>query len=58
MGLDDEGVLLLQLTVHQAPGPQLALARRAVQHHRLERGLQPMDVEGADLPWRARNGNI
>lgn len=53
MGLDDEGVLLLQLAVHQAAGPQLALARRTVQHHRLERSLQPVDVERADFPWRA-----
>lgn len=50
VGLDDEGVFLLQLAVHQATGPQLALTRRTVQHHRLERSLQPVDVECTDLP--------
>lgn len=50
MRLNDEGVFLLQLTVHQAAGPQLALTRRAVQHHCLERSLQPVDVERTDLP--------
>lgn len=52
MGLDDEGVLLLLLAVHQATGPQLALAGRPVQHHRLERSLEPVDVERTDFPWR------
>lgn len=50
VSLDDEGVLLLRLAVHQAPGPQLALAGRPVQHHRLERGLQPLDVERTNFP--------
>lgn len=50
VSLNDEGVFLLQLTVHQAAGPQLALTRRTVQHHCLERHLQPVDVECADLP--------
>lgn len=50
MSLDDEGVFLLQLAVHQAAGPQLALTGRPVQHHGLERGLQPVDVEGTDFP--------
>lgn len=52
VSLNDEGVLLLRLAVHQAAGPQLALSRRTVQHHRLERRLQPLDVERTDLPWR------
>lgn len=52
VSLDDEGVLLLQLAVHEATGPELTLARRTVQHHRLEGGLQPVDVERTDLPWR------
>lgn len=50
MSLDDKGVLLLQLAVHQAACPQLTLARRYVQHHCLKRSLQPMDVECTDLP--------
>ena len=50
VGLDDEGVLLLQLAVHQAPGPQLALSGRPVQNHRLERGLQSLDIKRTDLP--------
>lgn len=50
VSLNDEGVLLLRLAVHQATGPQLALARRSVQHHRLERRLQPLDVECTNLP--------
>lgn len=52
VSLNDEGVLLLRLAVHQATGPQLALARRSVQHHRLERRFQPLDVERTDLPYR------
>lgn len=55
VSLDDEGVLLLQLAVHQAAGPQLALAGRPVQHHRLERSLQPVDVERTDFPWRTES---
>lgn len=50
VSLDDKGVFLLQLAVHQAAGPQLALARRTVEHHCLERSLQPVDVECTDLP--------
>lgn len=50
VSLNDEGVFLLQLAVHQATGPQLTLARRTVQHHCFERSLQPMDVERTDLP--------
>lgn len=50
VSLNDEGVFLLQLAVHQAAGPQLALARRTVQHHCLKRSLQPVDVERTDLP--------
>lgn len=50
MSLDDEGVLLLLLTVHEATGSQLTLAGRPVQHHRLERSLKPKDVERTDFP--------
>lgn len=50
VSLDDEGVLLLQLAVHQAAGPQLALAGRTIQHYCFERSLQTMDVERTDLP--------
>lgn len=51
MSLDDEGVFFLELTVHQASRPQLTLTGRPVQHHRLERRLQLVDVERADLSW-------
>ena len=50
VSLNDEGVFLLQLAVHQATGPQLTLARRTVQHHCFEWRLQPVDVERTDLP--------
>lgn len=49
VGLDDEGVLLLTLTVHAAAGLQHPLARRAVQHHGLERSVLPVDLEGTNL---------
>lgn len=52
VSLNDEGVLLLHLAIHQATGPQLALARRSVQHHRLERSVQPLDVERTNFSWR------
>lgn len=58
VSLNDEGVFLLQLAVHQAACPQLALTRRTVQHHCLERSLQPVDVERTDLPCRAEGREV
>ncbi len=56
VSLNDEGVFLLQLAVHQATGPQLALARCTVQHHCLKWSFQPVDVERTDLPWKQEDG--
>lgn len=50
--LDDEGVLLLALTVHRADGPQHPFARRSVQHDGLEWSILPIDLKGTDLPWK------
>lgn len=54
IGLDDEGVLLLALTVHGVDCPQHPLARRSVQHHGLEWSVLPVDLKGTDLPWKKR----
>lgn len=50
VGLDGEGVLLLQLTVQLVLGPDHPLAGGLVQHHRLEGDVLPVDPEAADLP--------
>lgn len=49
MGLNDEGVLFLLLTVHQAACPQLTLTGRPIQHYCLKRRLQTVDDECTDF---------
>ena len=49
VGLDGEGVLLLQLTVQLVLGADHPLAGGLVQHHRLEGHALPVDPEAADL---------
>ena len=49
VGLQGEGVLLLQLAVQRALGADHPLARGLVQHHRLEGHVLPVDPEAADL---------
>lgn len=50
VGLEDEGVLLLQLTVQLVLGPDHPLASGLVQDHRFEGDVLPVDPEAADLP--------
>ncbi|TNN77034.1 hypothetical protein EYF80_012672 [Liparis tanakae] len=50
VGLDYEGVLFLALTVHGATGPQHALSRCAIQHHRLEWSILTVDLKGTNRP--------
>lgn len=52
VGLDGEGMLLLQLTIQFILGPDQALASGLIQHHRLERHVLPVDPEAADLPCK------
>lgn len=49
VGLDGEGVLLLQLTVQLVLGPDDSLASGLVQDHRLEGDILPVDPEAANL---------
>ena len=51
VGLDGEGVLLLQLAVQLVLGPNDPLARGLVQHHRLEGDILAVDPEATDLSW-------
>lgn len=54
IGLDDECVLLLQLTVNGTLGTEPALSRCLIQHHSLKGQLLPMDLECTDFPCRRR----
>lgn len=50
VGLDDEGVLLLQLAVDGALGAEPALSRCLIEHHGLEGQLLAMDLERTNFP--------
>lgn len=50
VSLDYEGVFLLALAVHGAAGPQDALSRRAIQHHRFKWSVLAVDLKSTDLP--------
>lgn len=50
VGLDDEGVLFLALTVHRAAGLQDSLSWCAIQHHSLEGSILTINLKGANLP--------
>lgn len=52
VGLDDERVLFLQLTVDGTLGAQPALSRRLVEHHGLKGQLLAVDLERANFPCR------
>lgn len=49
VGLDGEGVLLLQLTVQLVLCPDNPLASGLVQDHCLKRDILPVDPEAANL---------
>lgn len=49
VGLDGEGVLLLQLTVQLVLGPDDPLPSGLVQDHCLEGDILPVDPEAANL---------
>lgn len=51
VGLDGEGVLLLQFAVQLVLGTDDSLACGLVQHHCLEGDILSMDPEATDLSW-------
>lgn len=52
VGLDYEGILFLDLTVHGTTGPQDSFSWRAIQNHRLKRSVLTVDLKGTNLPWK------
>ena len=56
IGLDDERVLLLQLTVNGALGTEPAFSRRLVEHHGLKGQLLAVYLECTDFSCRGTEG--
>lgn len=52
VGLEGEGIVLLQLTVQLLPGADQALSRGLVHHHSVEGDVLPMDFKSTNLTWK------
>lgn len=52
VGLEGEGIVLLQLAVQLFPGADQALSRGLVHHHSVEGDVLPMDFKSTNLTWK------